>query len=106
MVAGDLPERHLVWRLEQDHVEKRVLFLGTEFGLFFSLNGGEKWMKFTGGVPNIPFRDLAIQQRENDLVGATFGRSFYVLDDYSFLREMREEVLEEELGSRPEKPIA
>ncbi|MDG2124317.1 MAG: hypothetical protein P8J87_11490, partial [Verrucomicrobiales bacterium] len=96
-IAGDLPERHLVWRLEQDHVEKRLLFLGTEFGLFFSLNGGEKWMKFTGGVPNIPFRDLAIQRRENDLVGATFGRSFYVLDDYSFLREMSEEVLKEDL---------
>ena len=73
-----------------------LLFAGTEFGVFFSVDGGADWTKLTGGVPNIPFRDLAIQRRENDLVGATFGRSFYVLDDYSALREVSEEALESE----------
>lgn len=97
-IAGDLPDRHLVWRLEQDHVEPDLLFLGTEFGVFFTLDGGEKWVELEGGVPNIPFRDIAIQRRENDLVGATFGRGFYVLDDYSFLRELSEEALAEEAG--------
>lgn len=93
-IVSDLPERHLVWRLEQDHVAANLLFLGTEFGLFTSLDGGASWMKLSGGAPTIPFRDLAIQRRENDLVGATFGRSFWVLDDYSPLRKLTEERLE------------
>ena len=94
-IAGDLPERHLVWRLVQDHVDPRLLFVGTEFGVFFTVDGGEHWVKLGGGVPNIPFRDLAIQRRENDLVGATFGRGFYVLDDYTPLRNLTAEKLEE-----------
>jgi photosystem II stability/assembly factor-like uncharacterized protein len=92
-IAGDLPDRHLVWRLAQDHEKKELLFLGTEFGLFFTLNGGTNWLKLSGGAPTIPFRDIEIQRRENDLVGATFGRSFYVLDDYAFLRDVSEKVL-------------
>ena len=95
-ISGDLPERHLVWRLEQDHVRPELLFLGTEFGLFFSVDGGERWVELEGGVPNIPFRDLAIQRRESDLVGATFGRGFWVLDDYAPLRELSEELLSRE----------
>lgn len=87
-IASDLPDRHLIWRLEQDHVEPNLLFLGTEFGVFASVNGGENWLKLSAGMPNIPVRDLAIQKRENDLVAATFGRGFYVLDDYSALRSL------------------
>ncbi|TDJ70381.1 MAG: glycosyl hydrolase [Planctomycetota bacterium] len=96
-IVGDLPERHVTWRLEQDHVKAGLLFLGTEFGLFVTLDGGERWIPLQGGdAPTIPYRDLAIQRRENDLVGATFGRSFWVLDDYSPLREITEERLESE----------
>jgi len=92
-IAGDLPDRHLVWRLVQDHVKPELLFTATEFGIFFTIDGGAKWVELSGGVPTISFRDLAIQRRENDLVGASFGRSFYVLDDYTPLREISEEVL-------------
>ncbi len=92
-IAGDLPDRHLVWRLVQDHVKPELLFAATEFGIFFTVDGGAKWVELSGGVPTISFRDLAIQRRENDLVGASFGRSFYVLDDYTPLREISEEVL-------------
>jgi len=95
-ISGNLPERHLVWRLVQDHVNPRLLFLGTEFGVFFSVSGGNNWTKLAGGAPNIPFRDLAIQKRENDLVGATFGRSFYILDDYTPLRNLTEASLQNE----------
>ncbi len=95
-IAGDLPERHVVWRLVQDHVNPGLLFLGTEFGVFFSVEGGKQWVKLSGGTPNIPFRDLVIQKRENDLVGATFGRGFYVLDDYSVLRDVNTDMLENE----------
>jgi photosystem II stability/assembly factor-like uncharacterized protein len=92
-IASNLPDRHLLWRIVQDHEKPALLFLGTEFGVFFTVDGGEQWTKLSGGVPNIAFRDLAIQARENDLVGATFGRSFYVLDDYSPLRMVDSELL-------------
>ena len=93
-ITADLPDRHIVWRLVQDHVKPELLFVGTEFGVFFTIDQGEHWVKLTGGVPNIPFRDLAIQKRENDLVGATFGRGFYILDDYTPLRHVDEATLE------------
>ncbi|MDH3589469.1 MAG: glycosyl hydrolase [Gammaproteobacteria bacterium] len=92
-INNGIPDRHLVWRIVQDHVNPGLLFAGTEFGVFFSVNGGGQWVKLAGNVPNIPFRDLVIQRRENDLVGATFGRSFYVLDDYSPLRGISESRL-------------
>ena len=92
-ISSNLPERHVLWRVVQDHVEPDLLFVGTEFGLFFTVDGGGSWTKLKGGTPNIPFRDLAIQQRENDVVGATFGRGFYVLDDYSPLRQVDADML-------------
>jgi len=99
--SGDLPERHLVWRLVQDHERPGLLFAGTEFGVFFTLDGGGRWIKLSGGTPNIPFRDLAIQRRENDLVGATFGRSFFIFDDYTPLRHVDEDVLEQDVELFP-----
>mgnify|MGYP001157339839 FL=1 len=86
-ISGNIPERNLVWRFVQDHVKKDLFFAATEFGVYTSLNGGKKWHKLPG-TPTISFRDIVIQKRENDLVAASFGRGFYVLDDYSGLREM------------------
>ena len=93
-IASNLPDRHVLWRIVQDHVNPDLLFLGTEFGVFFSVDSGSQWTKLAGGVPNIAFRDLVIQQRENDLVGATFGRSFFILDDYSPLRYVDNDLLQ------------
>ena len=93
-IVGDLPERHLCWRLVQDHEMPELLFLGTEFGIFFTVDAGEHWLKLAG-APVIPFRDLEIQQRENDLVGASFGRGFYVLDDYSPIRDITPQLLQQ-----------
>ena len=70
----------------QDPVDPQLLFLGTEFGLFVSVNGGDGWTRFTAGVPTVSVMDMAIQERENDLVLGTHGRSLFVLDDYSALR--------------------
>jgi len=95
-IVGDLPDRHIVWRIVQDHVKPDLLFIGTEFGLFFTVDGGERWIELSGNVPTIPFRDIEIQKRENDLVGASFGRSFFVLDDFSPLRSVNQKRLEEE----------
>jgi len=95
-ISSNLPERHLVWRVVQDHVKPELMFAGTEFGIFFTLDGGEQWLKLTGNAPTISFRDLAIQRRENDLIGASFGRGFWILDDYSPLREVSSDLLSEE----------
>jgi len=102
-ISGNIPDRHLIWRLVQDHEEPNLLFTATEFGIYFTLDGGTYWNKLKG-APTIAFRDLAIQKRENDLVGASFGRGFFVLDDYSPLREISPAVTKEPatiFASRP-----
>jgi photosystem II stability/assembly factor-like uncharacterized protein len=87
-IVANLPERTLVWRLVQDHVNPALLFAGTEFGLYVTLDGGAKWLELTGGMPTIAIRDLAIQRREDDLVAGSFGRGIFILDDYAFLRDV------------------
>ncbi len=83
--------------VEQDPKAKDLLFLGTEFGLWFSLDGGGKWMKWTHGVPTAPVLDLVIHPRELDLVIATHGRALYVIDDITPLRTLSEKTLAEPL---------
>jgi photosystem II stability/assembly factor-like uncharacterized protein len=95
-ISDGIPDRHLVWRVVQDHEQARLLFAATEFGVFVSFNGGDSWAKFSAGMPTISIRDLQIQRRENDLVAASFGRGFFVLDDYSALRELAGDTLEQE----------
>ena len=95
-ITNGLPEKCLIWRIAQDHINKDLLFIGTEFGIYFTVNAGEKWIQLKGGLPNISFRDIAIQKREDDLVGASFGRSFYVFDDIKPLRELTDEKLNAE----------
>ncbi|MEL7453635.1 MAG: glycosyl hydrolase, partial [Pseudomonadota bacterium] len=95
-ITGDIPDRHLVWRIVQDHVNPNLLFTATEFGLFFTLDGGRKWVELTGDAPTISFRDVTIQRRENDLVAASFGRGFFIVDDISPLRDLTEQSLEED----------
>ena len=85
-IAGNLPERGSVYALAEDHVDRNLLFAGTEFGLFVTLDGGKTWTRMSNGLPTIQVRDLAIQKESNDLVLATFGRGFYILDDYTPLR--------------------
>jgi photosystem II stability/assembly factor-like uncharacterized protein len=95
-IASNLPARHPVWAINQDHVNGELLFAGTEFALFFTVDGGQRWVQLRGGLPTAQIRDLDIQKRENDLALGTFGRSFYVLDDYSALREVTAATLNEE----------
>ena len=80
------------------------MFAGTEFGLYFTNIGGEKWMKLNIGLPTIMVRDLAIQKQMDDLVIGTFGRSIYVLDDYSPLRIATPEMMQKESFLFPSKP--
>ena len=101
-IAGDLPDTHPTWVIAEDHVNPDLLFAGTEFGLFFTIDGGKKWIQLKG-MPVIAVRDLDIQRRENDLAVATFGRGFYILDDYTPLRTLKPEMLEAEAMIFPVK---
>ncbi|HYH46741.1 MAG TPA: glycosyl hydrolase, partial [Thermoanaerobaculia bacterium] len=104
-IASDLPARGTVYVVIEDHVDPQLLFAGTEFGLFFTQDGGRKWIQLKGGLPTIQVRDLVIQERENDLVVGTFGRGIYVLDDYTPLRRARRETLEQESVLFPVKAV-
>lgn len=95
-IQNNLPERGSVYSLVQDHKDKDLLFAGTEFGVFFSQNGGGKWTALKSGLPTIAIRDIAIQEDEDDLVLGSFGRGFYVLDDYSVLREISSDIKKKE----------
>ncbi len=88
LIVGDLPAETIVWAIQQDHVVPDLLFIAAEYGIHASLNGGDNWVQLTRGVPTIAFRDLKLHRRDNDLVAASFGRGFYVLDDYTPLREI------------------
>lgn len=88
-ISGNLPERGSTFSIAEDHVDPSLLFAGTEFGVFFSNDGGASWRQLKAGLPTIAIRDIAIQKRENDLVLASFGRGFFVLDDYSPLRHLK-----------------
>ena len=96
-IAANLPENGTVHTIEQDPEVPGLLFVGTEFGFYFSIDGGEAWTKLTSGLPTIAVRDMTIQEQKNDLVVATFGRGFYILDDYTPLRElaMNKEILDQ-----------
>ena len=91
-IAGDLPENGPVLAFAEDPVNPNLLFAGTEFGAFFTIDGGHHWVQLRGGLPTIAVRDMVIQARESDLVIATFGRGFYVLDDLTPLRQMKPEM--------------
>ncbi len=102
-ISGNLPERGTAYSIAQDHVKAELLFVGTEFGAYFSTDGGAAWTQLKAGLPTIAVRDMEIQRRENDLVLATFGRGFYVLDDYTPLRELTTELLAKDAHVFPVK---
>ncbi len=100
-ISSDLPAKHDVWSIIQDHVNGNLLFAGTEFGVFASVDGGQHWVQLKGGMPPAQVRDMTVQKRETDLVLATFGRGFYILDDYSALRDISPATLAEDVRLFP-----
>lgn len=102
-ISGNLPKNGSVHTIQQDYKNPDLLFVGTEFGVFFSADGGDNWIQMKSGIPTIAVRDIAIQKRENDLVLATFGRGFYVLDNYEPLREINKEMLNQDFNLFPVK---
>src|SRR5215469_5676747 len=102
-IAGDLPENGPVLAFAEDPVNPNLLFAGTEFGAYFTIDGGGHWIRLKGGLPTIAVRDMVIQRREGDLVIATFGRGFYVLDDITPLRRLKPEATEQAAAMYPVK---
>jgi photosystem II stability/assembly factor-like uncharacterized protein len=92
-IKGDLPANGPVLAIAEDPINPNLLFAGTEFGLYFTINGGQKWIRLKGGLPTIAVRDLAIQKQMNDLAVGTFGRGIYILDDYTPLRGLNPDML-------------
>ena len=95
-ITSKLPEKGSIHTIEQDNVNQNLLFAGSEFSFFFSVDGGNEWVEFKSGLPTIAIKDIAIQERETDLVLASFGRGFFILDDYMPLRNFRKEILDKE----------
>jgi photosystem II stability/assembly factor-like uncharacterized protein len=102
-LSSNLPKNGPVLAIAEDHVNPNLLFTGTEFGLFFSIDGGQKWIQLKGGMPTIAVRDLNIQKRENDLIVGTFGRGIYILDNYTPLRLVKPEILRQDATVFPIK---
>lgn len=102
-ISSDLPDRGSAYTIALDHVTADLLFVGTEFGVFVTLDGGQHWMPMKAGIPTIAVRDLEIQRRENDLVVGTFGRGILILDDYTPLRIIHSEVLRQPAAVLPIK---
>jgi photosystem II stability/assembly factor-like uncharacterized protein len=100
-IVANLPEHHQVLAIAEDPVNPNLIFVGTEFGLFFTVDGGNKWVQLKGGMPTIAVRDAVIHKGMNDLVIATFGRSFYVLDDITPLRLLKPDTLASEAELLP-----
>ena len=95
-LVSDLPAKGTVFSIAEDHVDPDLLFAGTDFGLYVTVDGGRTWVQLKGGLPPAWVQDIAIQKRENDLLIATFGRGVYILDNYAPLRELKSETLSKE----------
>jgi hypothetical protein len=91
--------------VREDLVNPSLLFVGTEFGLFVSLDGGKQWAQLRAGMPNfVAVRDLAIQPRDNDLLIATHGRGIYIIDDLTPLRGLNAQTLASDVAFLPSRP--
>jgi photosystem II stability/assembly factor-like uncharacterized protein len=92
-------------KIKEDIVNKNLLFLGTEFGLFISIDGGENWAQFTGKLPNVAVRDIAIQHETSDLLLATHGRGIYIVDDITPIRNITKELLASDAAILPSRTM-
>jgi len=90
--------------VREDLVNANLLFVGTEFGLFISIDGGVHWAQFKGSLPNVAVRDVAVHPRESDLILATHGRGIYILDDLTPIRALTPELLSKDLVMLPSRP--
>jgi len=87
-ISGDLPVEASVQVVREHHRERNLLFAGTEYGAYFTVDGGTHWTRLGSGIPTVPVHDLAIQERENDLVVGSHGRGIFIIDDLTPLEQL------------------
>jgi len=105
IVTPDSGVRGFAHVIKEDTVSPNLLFLGTEFGLWISLDGGKQWAQYHGrDFPQVPVRDIVVHPRDADLVIATHGRGIWIIDDISPLRKLTPEVMAQEAAFLPGKP--
>jgi hypothetical protein len=102
-INANLPSQGSTYTIAEDHVDADLLFVGTQFGVFYTNTGGKEWIPLKNGIPVISVMDLKIQRNENDLVVSTFGRGVFILDDYSPLRQLSKETLQKDAYIFPVK---
>jgi photosystem II stability/assembly factor-like uncharacterized protein len=91
-IAGNLPEGN-VNVIREDPKNRNLLYLGTEYAVFVSLNGGKEWKRFMNGLPTVRVDDLLIHPRDNDLIVGTHGRSIWIIDDITPLQQLSDAVM-------------
>jgi len=105
IVAADSGVRGYAHVIKEDPVSQNILYLGTEFGLWISLDSGKHWGQYKGhDFPNVAVRDVVVQPRESDLVLATHGRGIWIIDDITSLRKLTPEVMGQEAAFLAAKP--
>lgn len=92
-IVGDLPASRVIRTVREDTKNPNLLFLGTEFGAFVTINGGTNWIELKNNLPTLPFNDLVIHPRDNDLVLASHGRGIWILDKINALQELTPSVM-------------
>ncbi len=96
-ITGDLPENAYVWVLREDPKNSRIIYAGTELGIFVSFSRGDKWVKLNwSNMPVVAVHDIIIHPRDNDLILGTHGRGIWILDSISFLQEISPDLLRQE----------
>lgn len=90
--------------IREDLVKADLLFLGTEFGLYVSIDGGNRWARFKGELPKVGVRDIAIHPREHDVILGTHGRGIYIIDDITPLRQLTAEILDRDVALLEARP--
>ena len=102
-INSNLPEKGSTYAIQEDNIDKNLLFVGTQDGVYFTNNGGDEWIQLKNGIPPTCVTDMEIQQRENDLTVCTFGRGVYILNDYTPLRYLSNETLKKDAEIFPIK---
>ncbi|MFC1555837.1 WD40/YVTN/BNR-like repeat-containing protein [candidate division KSB1 bacterium] len=96
-ISGNLPDGHSLYVIKEDYVNPQLLFVGTEFGCFGTVNCGESWFELDTGLPTVAVYDLVIHPHEGDLIAGTHGRSIFILDDISALQQLSDEILQKDI---------
>ncbi|WP_100804420.1 hypothetical protein [Ulvibacter sp. MAR_2010_11] len=105
IISSDIQENAFVRNIQEDYVNEDLLFLGTELGLYVSIDGGKNWSHFTNNMPPVAVHFIELHKKTNDLVMGTHGRGVIIIDDISPLRELNAKVLSEDLHFFSSKPF-